>query len=485
MWHNPRATTLRKKLLPTSLLAGLCLSVSGGLHAESLEEVFQLAKQNDALLKSQAAQAAAGRETGNIYKAQLLPQAALNASKSRSKNDMQGYRCSGTGMGGVGSGIGGTGTQGGCDNIRTNTTSSNFTVTQTLFNMEQWYDYEKGKKVGEQADAQYRADEMAFMVRVVDTYIGVLHAIDTYQTALAQEKAIARQLDQAKQRFDVGLIAITDVHESQATFDSAHVETLSAQGNIGIAFEAVEQLTGQRLEKISPLADNLPIKMLEPEAQAEWEKLALANNPNLSVAHLAVDASRANTKARRSAHLPTLYGSFQHSNSDGDVNYGNGFGTLNDDMNGNTVAINLRIPLYSGGGVSAARRQAYQQQIAAEEKLTDSQRSVVQGARSYHLAVKTDIQRVSAQKQAIVSAQSALDATQAGYEVGTRNIVDLLNAEQNLYRVKMLYSTARYQFILDTLRLLQTAGTLTEDNVLQLNQWMMSENSYNRSQFQQ
>ncbi len=100
MWHNPRATTLRKKLLPTSLLAGLCLSVSGGLHAESLEEVFQLAKQNDALLKSQAAQAAAGRETGNIYKAQLLPQAALNASKSRSKNDMQGYRCSGTGMGG-------------------------------------------------------------------------------------------------------------------------------------------------------------------------------------------------------------------------------------------------------------------------------------------------------------------------------------------------------------------------------------------------
>ncbi|MBK8102534.1 MAG: TolC family outer membrane protein [Cellvibrionales bacterium] len=472
MLRNVQKLGWQKKILQASALALLCVSMSGALHAETLEQVFQSARQNDARLKSQAAQAAAGRETGNIYKAPLLPQAELGATKSKSKNHIQGYRCSGASTG-----------VSDCDNVRSNITSSNLTVTQTLFNMEQWYDFQKGKKIGEQADAQYRVDEMEFMVRVVDVYIGVLHAIDTYQTALAQEKAIERQLEQAKQRFDVGLIAITDVQESQATFDSTHVETLSALGNIGIAFEAVEQLTGQRVEKIAPLSADLPVKMLQPEAQAEWEKLALENNPRLSVATLAVDASRENAKARRSAHLPTLYGSFQHSNSDGDINYGNGFGSMNDDMNGNTVALNLRIPLYSGGGVSAARRQAYQQQIAAEEQLTDSQRSVVQGARSYHLAVTTDIQRVAAQKQAIVSAQSALDATQAGYEVGTRNIVDLLDAEQRLYRVKLSYSTARYQFILDTLRLLQTAGTLTDANVLTLNQWMEPEKSYDRNHF--
>lgn len=471
--------SLQKTAMRASVLAVMCASLSGVLHAETLEDVFQEAKQNDAQLKAQAAQAAAGRETGNIYKAQLLPQAALGATKSRSKNDIHGYRCSGSGSGAGAAGFG----NGHCDDVRSNTTSSDLTVTQTLFNMEQWYDFQKGKKLGDQADAQYRVDEMEFMVRVVEVYIGVLRAIDAHQTALAQEKAIERQLEQAKQRFDVGLIAITDVQESQATYDSARVETVSALGNIGIAFEAVEQLTGKRLDKIAPLSADLPIKMLQPEAQAEWEKLALENNPGLSVATLAVDAARENAKARRSAHLPTLYGSFQHSNSDGDINYGNGFGTLNDDMNGNAVAINLRIPLYSGGGVSAARRQAYQQQIATEEKLTDSQRSVVQGARSYHLAVTTDIQRVAAQKQAIVSAQSALDATQAGYEVGTRNIVDVLDAEQRLYRVKWLYSTARYQYILDTLRLLQTAGTLTEANVLTLNQWMEPEKSYERSQF--
>ncbi|MEZ5494360.1 MAG: TolC family outer membrane protein [Pseudomonadales bacterium] len=473
MLRNMQKMGWQKMALRASALALLCVSMSGALHAETLEQVFQSARQNDASLKSQAAQAAAGRETGNIYKAPLLPQAELSATKSKSKNHIQGYRCSGTGTG-----------LGDCDNVRSNTTSSNLTVTQTLFNMEQWYDFQKGKKISEQADAQYRVDEMAFMVRVVDTYIGVLRAIDTYQTALAQEKAIERQLEQAKQRFDVGLIAITDVQESQATYDSAHVATLSALGNIGIAFEAVEQLTGQRLDSIAPLSADLPIKMLQPEAQAEWEKLALENNPGLSVATLAVDASRENAKARRAAHLPTLYGSFQHSNSDGDIDYNTGFGRMNDDMNGNAVAINLRIPLYSGGGISAARRQAYQQQIAAEEQLTDSQRTVVQGARSYYLEVTTDIQRVAAQKQAINSAQSALDATQAGYEVGTRNIVDVLDAEQRLYRAKFLYDTARYQYILNMLRLLQTAGTLSDTNVLTLNQWMEPEKSYHRNQFQ-
>jgi outer membrane protein len=335
--------------------------------------------------------------------------------------------------------------------------------------------------LSEQADAQYRADETELLVRVTDTYIRVLRAIDTYQTALAQEKAIERQMEQTKQRFDVGLIAITDVQESQASYDAAHVETLSALGNIGIAFEAVQVLTGQPLEKIAPLADGLPVKMPQPEAEAEWERLALANNPDLAVSALSVDAARENAKARKAAHYPTVSGSFEHSNSNGEIDYNPG--NVNDDSNGNVVAINLRIPLYSGGGVSASRRQAYQQQIAAEETYTNNQRNAVQGARSYYLAVSTDIQRVAAQQQAIVSAQSALDATQAGYEVGTRNIVDVLDAEQRLYRAKLLYANARYQYILNTLRLLQTAGTLSDDNVLKLNQWLLPEKSYSRSQF--
>ena len=456
-----------RQFLRAGLVAGVCAALVSPVGAETLQEVYQLARQNDALLKAQAATAAAGRETGNIYRSALLPQAEIGGTKYKSDMDIGGYRCAAAG--------------GNCNNVETDSTRTAVSVSQSILNMEAWYDFQQGKKLSEQADAQYRSDEMELLVRVTQVYIGVLRAIDNYQTALAQEKAIERQLEQTKQRFDVGLIAITDVQESQATYDSAHVETLSALGNIGIAFEAVQVLTGQPLEKIAPLADGLPVKMPQPEAQAEWERLALENNPDLAVSALSVDAARANAKARKAAHLPTVYGSFEHSDEDGSIDYNPG--NLDDDQNGNVIALNLRIPLYSGGGISASRRQAYQQQIAAEETYTNNQRNAVQGARSYYLAVSTDIQRVAAQQQAIVSAQSALDATQAGYEVGTRNIVDVLDAEQRLYRAKFLYANARYQYILNTLRLLQTAGTLSDDNVLKLNQWIEPEKSYSRSQF--
>jgi outer membrane protein len=457
-----------RRFLRAGLVAGACAMLVCPAGAETLQEVYLLARDNDALLKSQAAQAAAGRETGNIYRAALLPQAELDGTASKAETDISGARCTAL-------------NKGHCSEVDTDTDTGSLRVSQNLLNIEAWYDFQKGKKLSEQADAQYRSDEMELLVRVTQAYVGVLRAIDNYQTALAQEKAIERQLEQTKQRFDVGLIAITDVQESQATYDSARVETLSALGNIGIAFEAVQVLTGQPLEKIAPLAEGFPVKMPQPEAQAEWERMALENNPDLAVSALSMDAARANAKARRAAHLPTVYGSFERSDSDSSIDYNPG--NLDDDQNGNVVAINMRIPLYSGGGVSAARRQAYQQQIAAEESFTNNQRNAVQGARSYHLAVSTDIQRVAAQKQAIVSAQSALDATQAGYEVGTRNIVDVLDAEQRVYRARFLYANARYQYIINMLRLLQTAGTLSDENVLRFNEWLQPEMSYSRSQF--
>ena len=250
-----------RRILRAGVVAGVCAALACPVGAETLQEVYQLARQNDALLKAQAASAAAGRETGNIYKSALLPQVGLEGSKYRSDMDLSGSRC--------------TALRGNCNSVETDSTRTALGVSQNILNMEAWYDFQKGKKLSEQADAQYRSDEMELLVRVTQAYVGVLRAIDNYQTALAQEKAIERQLEQTKQRFDVGLIAITDVQESQATYDSAHVETLSALGNIGIAFEAVQVLTGQPLEKIAPLADGLPVKMPHPEAQAEWERMAL------------------------------------------------------------------------------------------------------------------------------------------------------------------------------------------------------------------
>lgn len=440
-------------------------------QAETLQQVFDLASQNDALLKAQAAQAAAGRETGNIYKARLLPQANLQGSMARSDSDLHGSMgCPAT-------------IPNGCNNTEAAVKKGSLNVAQNLLNLEAWYDYKRGKKIAEQSDAMYRANEQDLVVRVTQAYVNALRSVDTYKTARAQEDAIARQLEQAKQRFDVGLIAITDVQESQATFDSAHVQTLSAQGNIGIAFEALEALTGQAINAVAPFADEMPVRLPEPQQQTEWEKLALENNPQLAASQLAAEAARDNAKARRSAHLPTLVGSYQYNDSNTSVDYTENTTVpmMHDIERGNTVAISLNIPLYSGGATSAMQRQAYSQQMAAEETLTDNRRNLVQNARSLHLAVRTDVERVSAQKQAIVSAKSALDATQAGYEVGTRNIVDVLDAQQRLYQARLAHANARYQFILDTMRLMQTAGTLGPDNVQKLNSFVQADKNFSRN----
>ncbi len=455
-------TALTRVTAITTVVGILALPV----QAENLQQIYNLAKENDALLKAQAAQAAAGRETANIYRSALLPHASLDSGTSRSDMDYSGSLCKQTGK---------------CGDRETDYDSNAVHVSQNILNMEAWYDFQKGKKIGEQATAQYTSDELELLVRVTEAYINVLRAIDAYQTALAQEQAIARQLEQTQQRFDVGLIPITDVHESQATFDAAHVDTLNTQGSIGIAFEAIQVLTGQPLEMIAPLSDELPIQMPEPATQAEWEALTLANNPDLAVSALAVDAARNNAKARKSAHLPTVNGTLQYNDNDSDTDFNPGHVT--DGQEGSVASINLSVPLFSGGGISAQRRQAYQQQMSAEDTHTNNTRNAVQRARSYHLAVSTDVQRVAAQKQAIVSSQSALDATQAGYEVGTRNIVDVLDAEQRLYSAKFGYANARYRFILDMLRLLQTAGTLSVDNLDRLNNYLLPEQSLSRSAY--
>jgi outer membrane protein len=463
---------IRAKAFCAAVATSVVCMLGTAAHAETLQQVFDLARQNDALLKSQAAQAAAGKETGNIYKAQLLPQASLQGTFARSNKDIHGMSCSPT-------------IPNGCNNTEAGVKKGSLNVAQNLLNLEAWYDFKRGKKIAEQSDAVYRANEQDLILRVTQAYVNVLRSVDTYKTARAQEDAIARQLEQAKQRFDVGLIAITDVQESQATFDSAHVQTLSAQGNIGIAFEALEALTGQPITTIAPFADEMPVRLPEPQQQAAWEKLALENNPLLAASQLAAEAARDNAKARRAAHLPTIMGSYQYSDSNTSVDYTDNATVplLHDIDRGNTVALSVNIPLYSGGGTSARQRQAYAQQMAAEDTLTDNRRNLVQNARSLHLAVRTDVERVSAQKQAIVSAKSALDATQAGYEVGTRNIVDVLDAQQRLYQARLAHANARYQFILDTMRLMQTAGTLDAENIQKLNNFAQADKNFTRASF--
>lgn len=452
-----KTLSFKSGLLTSALLASLASPYS---QAETLAEIFTLAQKNDAVIRSQEANYKAGQETRKIARSALLPQIGLGATMSESSTE---------------------------DNLTpldydTETDTAAINASQVLFNLEFWHNYVSGKKISSQAEAQFRSDQQELIVRVVGAYTGVLSAVDAYNTAKAQETAIARQLDQTKQRFDVGLVAITDVYESQASYDDAVVSVLNTKGAVGIAFEALDNITGTPIQTISPLQEEYPIKNPEPAQRDEWVNKALANNADLQASGFAKDAALENARAKRAAHLPTLTATYQHSTLDSE-NDPVAASFYDSDQERDVLAINLNMPLFAGGGISATRRQAWNQYDAANERNIYAQRSTIQATRSFYLAVTTGVARVAAQKQAIISAQSALDATNAGYEAGTRNIVDVLDAERALYNAQYLWTTARYQYITDMLRLNKVAGILSPASIENANQYIVADQQIVRAEF--
>lgn len=448
-----------KTTLRWSLAAAIGLASTTAL-AETLHQTYLLALDNDHQLKADQARYKAGLEAETISRAALLPQINASAQFSDSTQDYAGYQ----------SAAGGTISQ--SSDVTTETYA--VTLTQPLFNMAAWFGYKQGQTVSAQAEAQFSADQQALIIRTSEAYFNVLASIDNLETALAEQNALSHQLEQTRQRFEVGLTAITDVHEAQSAYDTAVAATLVAQGSLGIAFEQLEVLTGKPMTGVAPLLDNFPVAPPEPAARQDWVEFAIANNYSLKVAELSSGSARQNARAKAANHLPTVTGSLTYTDMD-DTNTtidGVPFNVGSRITDGSTVAVSVNVPLYSGMRTSSERRQAYQQSLQSEELFNQALRDTIQSARSLHLSVVTDVAQIKARKQATVSSQSALEATQAGYEVGTRNLVDVLNAQRSVYEAQRNYDSSRYTYILNMLRLKQAAGNLTPEDILKLNQWL-------------
>jgi outer membrane protein len=309
-----------------------------------------------------------------------------------------------------------------------------------------------------------------------------LRAQDNLEASKAQEAANKRQLEQTQQRFDVGLIAITDVHEAQASFDLSVATRLGDQGNLGVSKEALSILTGQAHYNFWTLVSDYPITNPDPMDKDQWVEFALTNNYDLKVAKAARDASHNQAKSSKYEHMPKLTArlGYDDNNIDGTVTNAILDPILNrnpvldfaNDVDGTSVSVTLTMPIYSGGATSANSRRAYEQYNASVENYAGTMRTTVQTTRAFHLTVETDVARTAARKQAITSSQSALDATQAGYEVGTRNIVDVLNVQQSLYSAIRDYANTRYNYIVNMLKLKQLAGTLSPQDIYDLNKWL-------------
>lgn len=455
-------------------LAGLAIIAATNIaSADTLQEVYLQALQNDHQLKADEAAFLAGKEAKNIGLSGLLPNISAQANYSRSDSKSVGAF-----------NIGGQSTDA---NVDRENESYSATLTQPLFNMAAWYGYQQGKAQTKQAEAQFGAAQQNLIVRVVQAYLNVLQAIDNLSTSKAEQKALSHQLEQTKQRFEVGLAAITDVHEAQAAYDSATATTLSAQGNVGIQFEAIEVLTGQAAAAIAPLSNQLPVANPVPAQRADWVTYALQNNYNLKVAKFNSESARQGARASKAAHYPTITGTINYNHYD-DTNTDLNVAPFQSDsrnIEGTTYAVNLSVPIYSGGGTSARRRQAHQSYNQAHELLNQAQRDTIQQARSAHLQVVTDVAQVKAQKQALTSNTSAMEATQAGYEVGTRNIVDVLQSQQRMYNAQRNYDNSRYAYVLNNLLLKQAAGTLSPEDITTLDQWVSKSKQISRAQLEE
>ena len=459
------------RLFPRSLLAvGCALFMNGASQAETLSEIYGLALENDATLKAAEATYRAGAENENLARAGLLPKIAATGSVGQNKGSARSKTVFTPGQALDRKG-----------DVDTDTDSWGASLQQPLFDLPAWFAFKQGKEISAQAAAQFTAEQEAVIVRVAEAYFNVLRAVDNLESVKAEETAVKRQLEQAQQRFEVGLIAITDVHEAQAAYDATVASKLEALGAVGVAYQALEQLTGSPHDAVAPLKGAFPVVNPDPMDRAKWVEFALKSNAQLKMASHAAEAARQNASAKKAEHLPKLSGALQYTNGSED---GKSLGTdYLQDQEVTSASLNLQVPIFTGGYTSAARRQAVAQSMAAGETLTATQREVVQNTRALHLTVATDVATVKARQQAITSARSALEATQAGYEVGTRNVVDVLVAQRTLYAALRNYANARYDYVTNLFKLKQVAGILTPQDIQQVSGWVDGAKQVKRGQF--
>jgi outer membrane protein len=438
--------------LPIYAITSFCLLYNHVVQSESLIEIYELAKTNDLQYQSDIARFNANKEIKAISRSGLLPQISGGASYGWDETDTT-TKISANNS----SLLNNDGT------AQTDSLGYSVSLDQALINFSALNTYRSGKIQAAAAEVQLAADGQALIIRSTTAYFNVLNASALLKTSQATEKALETQLEQTRQRYEVGLISINDVLEAQAGYDSAFANRLTAEADLSIQFEALTVLTGRSHNSIATLKPNFTASSPAPNNIQVWIDAAQKDNLLLQVRKLGADSAVFDAKVEKANRYPELTGSVNYDYSDDDRSGGN---QTESDRIG--AILNLRIPIYSGGGLSARQRQAAQNQLLAREQFLLTQRNTIQTTRALFLQVNNDIAQINARQQAVLSNEGALEATQAGYDAGTRDIVDVVNAQRNLFQAQRDYITTVYDYVINTLTLKQAAGTLSEVHVKEL-----------------
>ncbi len=430
------------KLRRVAQLVMLC--ASWGVNAQDLLALYDLALQNNPQLKQAYANQLAVSETTNISLANFLP--SISAVGQGMGNQLSNQRAT----------YQGSGFQQYIDNSLT------VNLLQPVFHWEHWLQLSQAENQFVQAEAAYHAELQTVIVKVVEAYFNVLSAADNVAFYHIEQQAIARQVEQAKQRFALGFVEVTEVREAQAAFDQVIASATAAEALVENQKEALIEIIGEQTLALMPLRPLIPLVKPHPESIEEWSKTSEVSNFKIISAFNQVEVARKTVDLQRNGHLPKLdvvasYGEFDTTSSFG--------------LRGNTqnIGLKLSIPMYEGGAVNAKIRQANHRLVETQEILVAVKRAVNRQVKEAYRGMTTSISQVLALTTAVKSSELALEATQAGYEVGTRTLVDVLTEQRNVYRAKRDLSRARYDYLVNGVKLKHAASSLTQLDVEQLN----------------
>ncbi|WP_221074735.1 outer membrane channel protein TolC [Agarivorans aestuarii] len=438
---------MKLKIKSLILACGMS-SLAFQAQADDLLQIYQLAQEKDPVILQSKAQRDIAFEQITESRASLLPQIGFGAGAkyTATSNDT-------------------------IDSI-TNTNAS-VGLSQSLYSKTNWTSLSISEKNATRSEAVYGNDVQSLIIRVSNAYFNVLRAMDNVSFVEANKTAVGRQLEQTKQRFNVGLTAITDVHEAQAEYDRTLAQEIQARNDLSNSYEDLRELTGLEHRELNILNT----QRFEPNPLEQgsdfWLATATDRNLELNAQRISKEIAQEQIELAQSGHLPTLdltagigYDNNQYGNDAYDSLQGGS-------SNAGNIGLEFNWPIYLGGSIDSQVRQAQFSYIASSEALEQTFRTVQSTVNSVVNNVSASIGSVKAFEQTVVSSQSALEATEAGFEVGTRTIVDVQDATRNLYSAKSDLANARYDYILNMLALKQAAGTLTEEDVALVNSGLM------------
>jgi outer membrane protein len=458
---------------------GALLIAAIPVQAENLMEVYRAAAKSDPIVREAEARRLAALEAKPQARGLLFPQVNVNGQWAKQNVDSNA-----------------TFTQCVPDNPpnptpcsvvavpNTQKTDSDYwqyqaQVTQSLFRWDQWQALRRASAEVAVAEATYRAAQQDLLVRVSQAYFDVLAAEDTLGAAEATLEALNRQLEQAEKRFDVGLIAITDVQESRAAHDNAVADVIASKRSLATSQELLRELTGENYQVLVKPAEKLPLDQPQPADEQSWVDQALQNNLDVVAARLNTEVASANVRVAQAGHFPTIDLFANRSKFDSNATQNNNglTGPADSDQTQDTYGVQVSVPIFSGGVTHARVQEQVYLQRAAREKLEGSMRAAERQTRDSYLGVIAEKARVQALQQAVKSSQTALEATEAGFEVGTRTTVDVLDARRRLFEAQRDYARSRYDFLINIVRLESATGGLKPENLDAINGYLTESTS--------